>query len=38
MINLVPVLASATALQMVQAAIAYAAAQGWKIAVAVVDP
>ncbi|MDZ4392674.1 heme-binding protein [Cypionkella sp.] len=38
MIHLVPVLASATAMQMTQAAIAHAEAQGWKIAVAIVDP
>lgn len=38
MITLVPVLASATALDLVRAAIAHAEAQGWKIAVAVVDP
>lgn len=38
MITMVPVLASATALQMVQAALGHAEAKGWKVAVAVVDP
>lgn len=38
MITMVPVLASATALQMVQEAVARATLDGWKIAVAVVDP
>lgn len=33
-----PVLASATAMQLVQAAVGHAAGNGWKVAVCVVDP
>jgi uncharacterized protein GlcG (DUF336 family) len=38
MIVMTPVLASSTAMQLVQTAIAHAAAKGWRVAVCVVDP
>lgn len=38
MILMTPVLASATAMQLVQTAVEHAMAKGWKVAVCVVDP